>query len=326
MQLFKSQKNNKQIYYLHSFIKEIYPNSIYRNRLGKTLESMEQYNLEYIKHRVNYYNKMSESMTLSGKAKPLSELKLKKYHKTYYFDSQEFCRYFHPDLRIKFKFGDITKIPKIPAIVKSRPITTQQDSAILFKLNKVRHFTFTKDNIPFENKKDKLIGRNHVKKKQTHRIRFYEMYFNHPLCNLGQINKSATHPEWVKKKISIEKHLKYKFILCIEGVDVASNLKWVMSSNSIAVMPKPKYETWFMENTLKPNYHYIEIKADYSDLEEKLNYYINNPSACLKIIKNANLYVEQFKNLKRERLISLLVLEKYFVQTNQLPKRNHLLY
>ena len=29
---------------------------------------------------------------------------------------------------------------------------------------------------------------------------------------------------------------------------------------SIVIMPKPKYETWFMEGTLIPDYHYIFIK------------------------------------------------------------------
>ncbi|GIR91542.1 MAG: hypothetical protein CM15mP92_0060 [Halieaceae bacterium] len=79
-----------------------------------------------------------------------------------------------------------------------------------------------------------------------------------------------------EKESSLDTHLKHKFILCIEGNDVASNLKWVMSSNSVAVMPKPKYESWFMEGKLIPNYHYILIKDDYSDLEEKLNYYKKN--------------------------------------------------
>ena len=50
--------------------------------------------------------------------------------------------------------------------------------------------------------------------------------------------------------MTINEQLHYKFILCSEGNDVASNLKWVMSSNSIAVMPKPKFETWFMEGIL----------------------------------------------------------------------------
>jgi hypothetical protein len=114
--------------------------------------------------------------------------------------------------------------------------------------------------------------------------------------------------------------------MCIEGVDVATNLKWVMSSNSIAVMTKPKIESWFMEKQLIANYHYIEIKDDYSDLEEKLTYYINNLDECLRIIKNANTYVNQFKDSKREKLISLLVLEKYFIKTLQIPKRVNLLY
>ena len=41
-----------------------------------------------------------------------------------------------------------------------------------------------------------------------------------------------------------------------------------MSSNSVAVMPKPKYESWFMEGKLIPDYHYVLIKDDYSDFEE----------------------------------------------------------
>ena len=91
-----------------------------------------------------------------------------------------------------------------------------------------------------------------------------------------------------------------------------------MSSNSLAVMPKPKFETWFMEGTLIPDYHYVLINDDYSNLEEKLNYYINNPAKAEQIIKNANEYVAQFKNKPLEDLISLLVLKKYFVKTNQI--------
>ena len=118
--------------------------------------------------------------------------------------------------------------------------------------------------------------------------------------------------------MTIDEQLAYKFILSLEGNDVASNLKWIMSSQSVAVMPKPKFETWFMEGTLIPNYHYIEIKDDFSDLEEVLKYYISNPNKAQEIVKNANEYVSQFKNKEREKLISLLVLEKYFKKTNQL--------
>ena len=227
---------------------------------------------------------------------------------------------------MNFLFGDITYIPDIPSIVKSRPILDNHENSVLFKLNKIRHFTYTNDSNEFENKKDMLIGRGAVSKKHKKRSDFYKMYFDNKLCDLGQINSNTDHDHWIKKKISIEAHLKYKFILCIEGVDVATNLKWVMSSNSIAVMAKPKIESWFMEKKLIADYHYILIKDDYSDLEERLNYYINNIDKCLEIINNANEYVKQFKDEKREKLISLLVLEKYFIKTLQIPKRINLLY
>tara|TARA_B100000475_G_scaffold112546_1_gene82162 strand:- start:424 stop:1107 length:684 start_codon:yes stop_codon:yes gene_type:complete len=227
---------------------------------------------------------------------------------------------------MNFLFGDITHIPEIPSIVKSRPIADNQKNSILFKLNKVRHFTYTNDSNQFTDKKNILIGRGAVTIKHKKRTSFYEMYFNHHLCDLGQINKNTDHDHWIKDKISIEDHLKYKFVLCIEGVDVATNLKWVMSSNSIAVMAKPKIESWFMESKLVADYHYIEVNDDYSNLEEKLNYYINNVDECLKIIENANTYVSQFKDYNREKLISLLVLEKYFIKTLQIPKRVNLLY
>ena len=85
-----------------------------------------------------------------------------------------------------------------------------------------------------------------------------------------------------------------------------------MSSNSVAVMPKPKFESWFMEATLIPNFHYIEIKDDYSDLNDKLEYYIKNLDKLKEISSNANNYVNQFRDENDEKIISLLVMEKFF--------------
>jgi hypothetical protein len=212
-------------------------------------------------------------------------------------------------------FGDVTAEPVQPAILKNRPVLTENDNYVLFKLNKVRLFNYVNDHRDFRKKKNMLIGRAVVK--LPPRIRFYEKYFNHPLCDLGQVNRD-NNTQWLKDKISIDEHLDFKFILCIEGYDIASNLRWVMSSNSLAVMPKPTYESWFMEGKLIPNYHYVLIKDDYSDLEERLNYYIENTQEALEIIRNANAYVNQFRNNQLEDLLSLLVLEKYFYRTGQL--------
>lgn len=83
-------------------------------------------------------------------------------------------------------------------------------------------------------------------------------------------------------------------------------------------MTRPTCETWFMEGRLIPNYHYIEIKDDLSDLEERLNYYISHQDEAQLIIKHAHEFVAQFFDDRRERIISLLVMEKYLKVTRQI--------
>ena len=50
---------------------------------------------------------------------------------------------------------------------------------------------------------------------------------------------------------------------------------------------------------------------------KKLKFYIKNPEKLKLISINANNYVNQFKNFNDEKIISLLVLEKFFNSTNQ---------
>ena len=311
----KNFKNNKFLYYLKSYLSLMFPKFIYRNRLNKILSSIPHKKLEYILSRVNYYNKIDKQIQSNSDWPRLSNLKIKKKGKTYFFDTYSLIKYFSLSLKANFLFGDVDFVPKDPSFVKSRPINSKNGNSIILKLNKVRHFLFVKDSIPTEKKKNILFGRAAVHQKQ--RVEFYKKYFDNKLCDLGQINKGTVHDQWYKKKTSMDYHLKHKFILCIEGNDVASNLKWVMSSKSVAVMPKPKFESWFMESILVPDYHYIQIKDDYSDLEKKLNFYIKNPKKLKQISINANNYVNQFRDSYDEKIISLLVMEKFFAFTNQ---------
>jgi hypothetical protein len=308
-------KNNKFLYYSKSFVRLLIPSGIFRSELKRKIRSLNKFDSEYIKQRLNYYNKLESSTNLSEGIKRLKEFRVQKKNKTYFFDTFKYTRFFSSGLRMKYEFGDVTFVPAEPAIVKSRPLVENNSNSVVLNLDKVRHFTFVNDKKEFIEKRDMLVSRNEVG--QPHRIKFLEMYINHPMCNIGKINRNGTHPELLKEWLTIDEQLDYKFILCLEGNDVASNLKWVMSSQSLAVMPLPKFETWFMEGTLIPDYHYVRIKDDYSDLEERMKYYISHPDKAYEIIENAHKYIEQFMNRKRENLISLLVLEKYFCMTNQ---------
>lgn len=316
-----SGKNNKLLYYLRGVSREAVPDGLFRCRLQRVLASVKNRpDREYILDRVNYYCRLNVPAELPVWSPSLQDFSRKGSPSVYYFDSKEYTRWFDPRLRWEYRFGDVTFVPEVPAIVKSRPIEGDNFNSVLLNLDKVRHFTFLRDKVPFREKEDRAIFRGHIWGKPN-RIRFMELYYGGTLCDCGIIPSGPDFPtEWLRPKISLWEHLRYKFVMTLEGNDVASNLKWVMSSDSLAVMPRPKYETWFMEGRLIPGYHYVEIREDFSDLPEKVVYYSSHPEAAEKIIRHAHEYVEQFFDHKRERMISLLVLEKYFRMTGQIVK------
>lgn len=153
------------------------------------------------------------------------------------------------------------------------------------------------------------VFRGKVKDKPQ-RVEFMRRWAGNKRIDAGAIDRETS--EWTRPRLTIAGHLPFRYIMAIEGNDVASNLKWVMSSNSIAVMPRPTCETWFMEGRLKPDYHYIEVRPDFADLGERLDYYSAHPEEAEAIVRHAHEFVDQFRDNQRERLISLLVLRKYF--------------
>lgn len=313
----RSGKNPKFIYFIVNFLRQLQPKFLFRMRLASTLASVEKRSdKEYIMERVNYYNKLQPTVKLPASAPILANHKLQK-PKVYFYDSYEYTRWFSPSFQWGFCPGDVVFVPEYPSIVKSRPLCEGNENSVVLNMDKIRHFTFVKDSKKFTEKSNLVIFRGKVAGKEC-RVRFLEKFFNHPMCDLGDVSKSQKVPdEWKTGKKTIREHLDYKFIMALEGNDVASNLKWVMSSNSLAVMPRPTCETWYMEGKLIPNYHYVEIKPDYSDFEERINYYIAHPDEAQKIIDHAHEWVAQFRNKKREKLISLLVMDKYFKATGQ---------
>ena len=168
------------------------------------------------------------------------------------------------------------------------------------------------DKIPFTEKADRVIFRGSVKSSEQRR-RFIETFRGNPRIDTADTRSGHSAQETgTAKQITLYAHLDSKFIMTFEGNDIASNIRWVMSTNSIAVMPRPRNESWFMEGRLRPGYHYIEVRDDYSDLEEKIDYYIAHPEQAQQIIDQANDFARQFYDSRRERFISLLVNEKIF--------------
>lgn len=301
-------------YYFFNSLGLLIPNIFYRIQLQKKITKIADKEQSYIQKRVDYYNKLTSFITPMQSDCSVASFK-KTHGTTYFFDMRNVIKYFTRTFTFSTIPGDVTKVPVQPSFVKSRPISDNNENAVLLKLNKIRHFNFIEDNTAYQNKKNKVAWRGVGY--QEHRLLVIKQFYDHVMCNIGQTKPYRGDP-WEKEYMSIDQQLQYKFLLCIEGNDVATNLKWAMSSNSLCLMSKPKFETWFMEGRLEAGVHYVELKEDYSDLIEKMEYYLENEAQALQIIKNANLYIEQFKDEKREQLIALLVAQKYFKKSGQL--------
>lgn len=302
------------LYYAKFFSYNALPKAFFRwnySRLRKIEESTHQ---GILKKRLDYYFKIKTPFSIPKTIQEIQYFK-RKQGTGYYLDLKEFLHYFKPNTKFAYHFGDETNINPFPTLIKARPINSDNKNSILFKLNKKRHFKWVEDSISFENKKNMIVWRGGAYR--TLRKTFVKKFWNHPLCNIGQTNYPLEHHPWQKKFLSIKKQLKYKFIFCPEGNDVATNLKWVLSSNSLCMMPKPKFETWFMEGKLQAGVHYVEIEDNFNNLIEKIKYYLKHEEEAKKIIKNANQYVEQFKNKNLEDLLCLKVLEKYAMLSRQ---------
>lgn len=224
-------------------------------------------------------------------------------------------RLYNQALSIPYRFGDVTTVPEQPTIVKSRPIHVDHRRSLLMKLNQVRHYYWPQDRLSFLEKKPMLVWRG--KCNHEHRLAFLRRYYGHALCDVGDVHKRSKGQPWHRARMSIPEQLRYRFILSLEGKDVATNLKWIMASNSLCVMPKPQYETWFMEGTLQPHVHYVPIADDFSDLEAQLDYYTRHPEAAQAIIQNAHAHVARFQDPEIEDLIALRVLSHYADLTGQ---------
>lgn len=255
--------------------------------------------------------------------------------KTTYYQDMTRSIHYHPHLHQKtFLFYPHDRVEgfSVPTLVKSRPINDYGKS-ILFNLNYLRHFSdvyiIEKHDIPYEKKKDVLIWRgadtgygfgNKIPYRPVSRQHLVEQYYhNNGNIDVGLSSVSANHTKdgqsifekYVKPRMTIKEMLQYKFILSVEGNDVATNLKWILNSNSVAFCPPFTLNSWILEENLQPWHHYIPVKHDFSDLSEKVEWAIHHSESCYEITQHAQQYIQQFMDIQKEKQIMDMILNEY---------------
>lgn len=237
--------------------------------------------------------------------------------------------------KFEYKKGDNNKNISNETLCKNR---INNNGVILRCMRLERHwynyYNKPKD-ILFENKIDKIFWRGTTTgnmKDLGNRFDLVEKWYNKNknidlgfcyVCISSKKNISKNkiiyekYNKYIKGETPIDNFLKYKYILSVKGNDKDSGLNWKLNSNSLIFMTKPKIYSWLMEKYLIPDYHYILLKDDFSDLYDKYIWCQNNQNKCIEIINNANKFMEQFKNNKLEEEIEEKVINTYFNLINE---------
>lgn len=298
-------------YYAKGLLRQLLPYSIASQRRTALLRKASRYGQE-IDQRAEYYNGLSGSFDASD-APRISEISKKRSR--YYLDLDESTRGFGPERRLNYLFGDIRTVPDVPTIVKSRPIGAGNENSVLLKLDRLRHFRWNPDPIPFHDKKSAAVWRGTPLNDQ--RRAFVKTFYHHETFDIGHSSRDVDDLP-PKAPLTHAEQKQFKFFVSLEGHDVATNLKWGMASNMLVMAPQPRFETWFMEGRLTAGTHFVLLRDDLSDLEDKVDYYTRNTKEADEIIRNAHAWIDHFTDPLKERIIAVRVLEKYFRQSGQI--------
>jgi hypothetical protein len=230
--------------------------------------------------------------------------------------------------RMIASLGDGQRAVEWPVFIKSRRLDApDNEKSILVLLNELRHYPDSKFNdarhdVEWEKKIDTMVWRGASTGKRD-RFNLVQKYYNATKDGIDvgfstldeRFISSEEMKKFVREKLNHSELLRYKYLVSIEGNDVATGLKWMLYSNSVVFMPPPTQETWAMEGLLVPYYHYVPLAPDLSDLREKLEWAHKNDDICQRIAHHSTKFIEDLyisgEAKNSSRLIHREIIRRY---------------
>lgn len=217
---------------------------------------------------------------------------------------------------VNFKYyNDIKWVNKINKLIFRGSPTgyTYLNKSISFSsMIKILNKKIKENNINniFEDKIFEFIYNNFPRFKFT--FKFSKNNFINAGLTLSDVSseKIYNYEYLYKDRMNIEEMLKYKYHILIDGNDWCSALPWILLHDCVAFMPETTYESIFTIN-LVPWKHFVPIRSDFEDLEEKIKYIINNDILAKKISYNSTLYMKQFTNIDLMNKIKIETIKRY---------------
>lgn len=241
--------------------------------------------------------------------------------------------------------NDLTKVIAATCYSKNRLVlhtvhTSQVFQPIIWKLATHRHFGFLSQisewDTPWSEKMDKAIFRGQLtgskdfyKRKESDLFNCMNMkrcrlVYNHDDSKMVDAKLTSTRRrlphvlngvELVAPKTFPDALLKYKGLVMVEGNDVASGLKWALLSQSVVLMPPPQHSSWAMEELLEPWVHYVPLDEFATNIEERMQWILDNDEEAQRIAERATLWMEDLvfhpDAAEDDRLIQEEIMRRY---------------
>ncbi len=260
-------------------------------------------------------------------------------YKNYIREAQHLVRQIDDSATFAVYPGDCRTRFAQPVFVKSRLIADRDAGSVLLPLDYHRHWkdiaAVAAQDIPFEDKTNTLVWRGGTTGQFRHGIPGWPQSSRAHVANLPQrAGQDIGYSEIVQLEadddqiphaairarllppLAIAEQLRSRFLLSLEGNDVATGLKWMLWSNSTVIMPHPTCESWACEGALVPNVHYIPVRDDLSDLGEVHDWCMANLSHCADVARNGRQFIAAFLDPVVERELCRRVVSSYLAATD----------
>lgn len=152
-----------------------------------------------------------------------------------------------------------------------------------------------KGRVPWEEKQNKAFWRGRDARKE--RLQLVDLARRQPdLINASLTNFFFFRDQEAKygkeKHISFFKFFDYRYSINIDGTVAAYRLPYLLAGDSLLMKQESTFYEHFYKK-LKPYEHYLPFKRDLSNLIEQIKWAQENEDLVLKMIQNANEFVNQ---------------------------------
>ncbi|MDF2096144.1 glycosyl transferase family 90 [Aquibaculum arenosum] len=243
----------------------------------------------------------------------------------YIADMRHFVESVNAEIPLPVQFDDNELPNSVPSGLVFKKARAINGKGILLKLKVGRHWHAREefDRCSWDAKRSEIVWRGqptgHKDKGSpfawSRNVRFllvskYHSLYNVGFSSLGRKGDLECEP-YVREPLTIEEQLKHKYVISLQGNDVATNLKWILASNSVPIMPPPTVETWLLESQLEPYVHYVPMSDDMKNLPATLEWCRQNDDACRDIAENGQNYIRMFFDTVNEAKIYTMIYDRY---------------